>query len=39
MKSDRDTANLCDERQSASDFHIKPEKQENECDNMTAQTN
>ena len=26
MKSDWDTANLCDERQSTSDFHVKPEK-------------
>ena len=28
MKSDWDTANLCDERQSASNFHIKPETPE-----------
>ena len=37
MKSDWDTANLCDERQCTSNFHIKPEKQENECDKKTAQ--
>ena len=28
MKSDWDTANLCDERQRTSNFHIKPEIQE-----------